>query len=565
MASTVSGERRGSPPGRQVRLRTRETGPAAWRNLRPLAVVTATQMARIDRLAQSDWSLPGAVLMENAGANAYAAVRAHLWGGVSAHGPLVFVAGRGNNGGDAFVMARHAHVAGADEVLVALAGGEPRAGGTAAANLAACRALRIPIVAGSAARGALQRAAWIFDGITGTGLRSSLAPPLAAVVERINAASGSVVAIDVPSGLREGYAGGPLVRAAATVTIGLPKRCLYLPRVRTAVGEILVAAAGFPPALLTDPAIGCHLLTGDLLPRLLPAAQPDAHKGTRGHVAVFAGAPGTTGAAHLAGGAAARSGAGLVTLASVEPACAVTAALAPAATFVPLPASTDGQMIATAEEVAGSVARPTALLLGPGLGRSDAGDSLVFGLLDALADTPTVIDADGLNALADRPERLDALGPETVLTPHPGELARLGRLPAPPEGLPRLAAARDLAARTRATVVAKGSPTFVCAGERVWILARPNPALAAAGSGDVLAGVIASLLAQGLAATDAARLGVWVHSRAARIAGGDDDRGVAMEQVAAAVGAAVNLRRGKRRRGARRGFRRPRRRQSGAP
>ena len=314
MASTVIDEARASSCGRHVRLRTRETGAAAWRNLRPLAVVTGPQMARIDDRAQGDWSLPGAVLMENAGANGYAAVRAHLWGGASARGPLVFVAGRGNNGGDAFVMARHAHVAGADEVVVALAGGEPRGGGATAANLAACRALQIPIVAGGAARAALQRAAWIFDGITGTGLRSSLAPPLAAVVEQINAASGSVVAIDVPSGLRDGYAGGPLVRAAATVTMGLPKRCLYLPRVRTAVGEILVVAVGFPPALLTDPAIGCHLLTGDLLPRLLPAAAPDAHKGTRGHVAVFAGAPGTTGAAHLAGGAAARSGAGLVTL-----------------------------------------------------------------------------------------------------------------------------------------------------------------------------------------------------------------------------------------------------------
>ena len=113
-----------------------------------------------------------------------------------------------------------------------------------------------------------------------------------------------MVAIDVPSGLHDGYDGGPLVRADATVTMGLPKRCLYLPGVRTAVGAILVVAVGFPRELLVEPALGCHLLTADLLPGLLPGAAPDAHKGTRGHVAVFAGAPGTTGAAYLAAGAA---------------------------------------------------------------------------------------------------------------------------------------------------------------------------------------------------------------------------------------------------------------------
>ena len=193
--------------------------------------------------------------------------------------------------------------------------------------------------------------------------------------------------------------------------------------------------------------------------------------------------------------------------------------------------------------MAALLSQPNALLLGPGLGRSDSGDTLVHGLLDELSGTPTVIDADGLNALADRDDLLEKLGPRCVLTPHPGELARLLRLTAPPEGRERLAAAQDLAAHTRAIVVSKGSPTFVCADDRVRILARPNPALAAAGSGDVLAGATASLLAQGLPAADAAALGVWVHSRAARIAGGRDDRGVPMEQVADALRPAVNLRR----------------------
>ena len=223
-----------------------------------------------------------------------------------------------------------------------------------------------------------------------------------------------------------------------------------------------------------------------------------------------------------------------------------------------------GQLAATAADVAASFARPTALLVGPGLGRSNAGDALVYGLLDKLPDTPKVIDADGLNALADRPDLLETLGPENRSYPasrRTGASSPAGRRR--PEGRQRLSAAKNLAAQTRAIVVAKGSPTFICATDRVWILARPNPALAAAGSGDVLAGAIASLLAQGLAAIDAARLGVWIHSRAARIAGGRDDRGVSMEQVAAALGAAVNLRRARPRRGPRR--RRRRWHQSGAP
>ena len=266
-------------------MRTRQVGSAAWRNLRPLRVATGAAMAAIDRRAQSEWALAGSVLMENAGANAYAAVRADLWAGCAAPGPLVFVAGRGNNGGDALVMARHASNGGADDVVVVLAAGEPRPGGAPAANLAACRALGIPVAAGPDADAAIAAAAWIFDGITGTGLRAELAAPAAAVVERINAAPGKVIAIDVPSGLRDGYRSGPLVRANATVTIGLPKRCLYLPVTRTAAGEILVVAAGFPRPLLTDPAAGCDLLATDLLSDLLPAAAIDAHKGTRGHVA----------------------------------------------------------------------------------------------------------------------------------------------------------------------------------------------------------------------------------------------------------------------------------------
>ena len=507
-------------------MRTREAGSAAWRNLRPLRVATGARMAAIDQRAQREWALPGGVLMENAGANAYAAVRAHLWAGSTAPGPLVFVAGRGNNGGDALVMARHAHNGGADGVMVVLAAGEPRPGGSAAANLAACRALGIPVVTGRKAAAAIAAASWIFDGITGTGLRAELAAPLAESVARINAAAGRVVAIDVPSGLRDGYRGGPLVRAAATVTMGLPKRCLYLPPARAAAGEVLVVAVGFPRALLADPDIGCDLLTDDLLPALLPPAAVDSHKGTRGHLGVFAAAPGTTGAGHLAAAAAARVGAGLVTL------------YVDAETY-PLAAPAARSTMCRRLEVAGgaglraAAARHQALLVGPGWGRGAARRALLGELLET--PRPGVLDADGLTLLArlaaaeGRPRRLRG---RWVLTPHPGEMGRLLGIPTAEVLADPAAAAAAAADRWQAAVILKGHVSYVAgappaeppagpagpAAARLALLDAGNPALGTGGAGDVLAGVAAGLLSRGAPPAAAARAAVLVHARAARAA-----------------------------------------------
>jgi NAD(P)H-hydrate epimerase len=460
--------------------------------------------------------------MENAGANAYAAVRDHLWAGASAAGPLVFVAGRGNNGGDALVMARHARNGGANDVVVVLAGGEPRPG-AAADNLAACRALGIPVVTGDDARAAIASATWIFDGITGTGLRAELAAPLAAVVARINAAPGKVVAIDLPSGLRDGYRSGPLVRATATVTMGLPKRCLYLPAVRTGVGEVLVVAVGFPRVLLTDPANGCDLLTGDLLADLLPAAAVDAHKGTRGHVGVFAAAPGATGAGLLACTAAARVGAGLVTLY----ADAQTYALVAPAARSTMCRSLDGT---GGPDLQRLLARHQALLVGPGWGVNAERRALLGELL--AAPRSGVLDADGLTLLAQlaaaegQPRRLHG---RWVLTPHPGEMGRLLGIPTAEVLADPAAAATAAADRWQASVILKGHVSYVAGappapapavqagrpapgGPRLALLDAGNPALGTGGAGDVLAGVVAGLMSRGMTTDAAARAGVLVHA-----------------------------------------------------
>jgi NAD(P)H-hydrate epimerase len=407
-------------------------------------------------------------------------------------------------------MARHAQLAGAAEAVVVLAGGEPRAGSSSATNLAACRALGIPVLADGDGRAALRRASWIFDGVTGTGLRAALEGPMAALVEQINAAPGRVVAIDVPSGLGDGYDGGPLVRADVTVTMGLPKRCLYLPAVRTAVGEIIVVAVGFPPALLTDPAIGCHLLTEDLLPALVPDAAPDAHKGTRGHVAVFAAAPGTTGAAHLASTAAARAGAGLVTLYVDGETYPLVAPAARSTMCRRLDAGGGAELGAL-------LARHQALLVGPGWGTDAQRLALLAELL--AAPLPGVLDADGLNLLAQLAAAEGAprpLGGRWVLTPHPGEMGRLLGVPTAQVLADPAAAAAAAAERWQAAVVLKGHVSYVADAGGLAILDAGNPALATGGSGDVLAGVVAGLMSRGLEARVAARAAVLVHSRAGR-------------------------------------------------
>ena len=501
---------------------------------------------------------PGVNLMQNAG-QAIATAILHRTGSLGARSVVVLV-GPGDNGGDALITAARLAATGAR--VTAWASRERP---------------NDPLVAAATARGVrwrvwnadphplthdVRQASCLVDGLLGIGSTPPLRGPIADILAALPMVVGQTrVAVDIPSGIDadSGTADSSTFRADFTLATGPIKLGALLHPAVEFTGRQIALDIGLPAHSYAQ--LRTSLIDARATRRLLPARPLDGHKGTFGRLAIVAGSSRYRGAAALATVAALRAGAGLVTLASVEQACAATAVAAPAATFVPLPSS-NGQLAATVAEVKAAFARPTALLLGPGLGRSTKSDALVHGLLDALSDTPAVIDADGLNSLADQANRLETLGPKAILTPHPGELARLLQLPAPPEGRERLAAAQSLAARTRATIVAKGSPTFVSSADRVWILARPNPALAAAGSGDVLAGAIASLLAQGLKPTEAARLGVWLHSRAARIAGGRDDRGVPMEQVADALRPAVNLRRAG-------PWRRPwhgrRRRQSGAP
>jgi ADP-dependent NAD(P)H-hydrate dehydratase / NAD(P)H-hydrate epimerase len=486
--------------------------PAAEGGL-PVKIVDAEQMARIDARSTAEYGIPSRDLMESAGRGAYQMMKASVWAGPAPAGPLVFVAGRGANGGDAFVMARHARLDGAAAAVV-LAGARPPAGTDAAANLDACEALGIPVTdwggTPDSAEPLIASAAWIFDGIAGTGLRGPLRPPLEGLVAALNASPAPCAAIDVPSGLGDGYRDGwPVVHADCTLTMGLPKQCLFLPRARRHCGRILVVEPGFPRPLLEDPAITGEQIDDQSYRGLLAPLPPDAHKGDRGHVAVFAGSPGTTGAAWLASHAAARARVGLVSL------------FADAATL-PLVAPACRSVMARPWDETDprgfDPSRFTALLVGPGWGLGEGRARWLARLL--AAGLPGVLDADGITLLARlEPAARPRLGGRWILTPHPGEFARLAGVSKDvllDDPLPQVLAA---ARRLDAVIVLKGHVSIVAEPSgRTHVLDGCNPALATGGSGDVLAGLVAAGLAGGLAPASAAIFGVSLHARLGAIA-----------------------------------------------
>jgi len=477
-------------------------------------IVSSETMTRIDRRSQDEFAIPSLVLMEDAGVKAWALLKRAGKPDRRAQRRIVFAAGRGNNGGDAFVMARQAAAEGWQPLSIVLAGGRPDPETDPGRNLASCEALGIEIidwpVQSDLAVTRLAEASWILDGIAGTGLRGALKPPASDLVRAINQSRGRKVALDVPSGVGDGFLPEyPAVRADLTLTMGLPKLCLYLPRARALCGRILVVPVGFPPALVEDPAIAGELLTPAAWKDLLPAVPVDTHKNRRGHLAVFAGARGTTGAAWLGATAAARARVGLVTLFADADAYPI---LAPKLTSVMCRPWSPGMPV-SGEGSEWDPTRFTGLLVGPGWGLGEERSAWMESLFTL--SIPGVIDADALTLLGARTARRPInLGGKWVLTPHPGEFARLAGVNRDSVLDDPVGHALAAAERMNAVVVLKGACTVVAAVDgRFWVLDGVNPALATGGSGDVLAGLIAGGIAGGLGPVDAALFGVSLHAR----------------------------------------------------
>ncbi|TVQ42102.1 MAG: NAD(P)H-hydrate dehydratase [Wenzhouxiangella sp.] len=453
----------------------------------------AEQVRELDRLAIEEHGIPGYELMNRAGVAAFAALR-QRWPQARS---ITICCGGGNNGGDGYVIARLAFQAGFDVQLLALKHPDSLSGDAARAAedwRSCCGAI------GSAAdpfSGEL-----LVDALLGTGLDRAPEGDWADFIERMNRSGLPILAVDVPSGLKAdtGMPLGPTVRAALTVTFIGNKRGLYTGRAGRWCGEVRYAGLDTPDGIHTVITADARLLETDDLALALPPRHPDTHKGDLGHVLVIGGDIGMAGAPVLAGRAALRAGSGLVSLATRAEHAGLALAVQPELMC---------HGVESLEALDVRIERADVLALGPGLGQSDWSQAVFRRALQA--GKPLVVDADGLNLLAGQ----DDLAERWVLTPHPGEAARLLECTVGDIQRDRFAAVRALAQRYAAVVVLKGHGTLIAAADgTVDVCPYGNPAMASAGMGDALTGIIASLAGQGLDLFEAARCGVLAHALA---------------------------------------------------
>jgi NAD(P)H-hydrate epimerase len=489
----------------------------------------------LDRDAEARLGVPGLVLMENAGRGAFEAIRARF-GDALDH--VVIVAGPGQNGGDGFVVARHLLQAGF-RPAVFLLGTASALAGDAASNARMLGALGLPIAELSAGElmplaFALQTATLIVDAVFGTGLARPISGVFADAIELMQHAA-PVVALDLPSGADAdtGAVLGCAPRAALTVTFAAHKRGLHQHPAAALAGDIVCASIGVP--LPRDVIAGsAGLLEASDVGAWITRRPPDAHKGSAGHVLVVAGAPGRTGAALLAGLGAMRAGAGLVTIATHAAARVALDQKVIELMTDALPSDADD---ALAHVHALAETRQSAVI-GPGFG-TDL-DAIAF--LRALAielPLPCVLDADALTALGTDHAFLRRAAAPRVLTPHPGEAARMLGVSTAEVQADRFGAAQTLATQTSAIVVLKGSRTVIASTSAPpRVCPTGTPAMAVAGTGDVLAGVLGALLAQ-LEPLAAACAATYLHGLAGTLAT-PHDRGLLASELAAALPAAIS-------------------------
>lgn len=498
-----------------------------------MKVVTAAEMRQIDQDTIEGIGIPGIVLMETAGS---AIVRA-----IEQHYPtcqrIGIFAGKGNNGGDGIVIARQLAHLGRDVHLFLVSPSDSFTG-EAQINLQIAKNLGLPIeeVLGGKDRwkhGSVE--VWkdwvancelLVDAIFGTGLRGTVRDPIATVINAINRLSTPILSVDLPSGLDAdtGHPLGTSVRADRTVTIGLPKRGLLMHPGAELAGKLEVVDIGFPEQVIDAQNIKAHWTTAAQAAQWTPPRPPSSHKGSYGRVLVVAGSTGMTGAAALASEAALRAGAGLVTLATPKHLNPILEGLLPEVMTLPLPETDAGSLSvsATSTILEFAVKTKSILAIGPGLSQHPETVSFVHQLIrenrEQELDLRMVIDADGLNALAQVRETLSLLNSETMLTPHPGEMARLTSTSVPVLEKDRISTAQQFASKYGVTLVFKGAPTVTSTPNgNLWVNSTGNPGMATGGMGDVLTGIIAGLMAQGIPSENAAALGVYLHGLAGDI------------------------------------------------
>jgi NAD(P)H-hydrate epimerase len=486
-------------------------------------IVTVDEMRELEARAEREYGLTSHILMENAGKSAAEILveymsKQHSKSRREVHEMLVLV-GPGNNGGDGLVMARHLEQWGAHistyhwkEQLLTFNGREIPQEDTA-------QELEEIIL----------RADYILDALLGTGRSRPLPDSMRSLLGRVHEerekrAELRVIAIDLPTGLNAdtGEVDPGTIPVDVTITLACPKQGFFFFPGREYIGELHVGSIGLPPELESH--LKTEMLTGQLVNSVLPKRPLNSNKGTFGKVMLFCGSPPYPGSAFLAGSAAGRIGAGLITLAVTEQMLPIYASAFHETTFVLLPEKEAGsfECVSTLKS---HLEGYRALLMGPGLGQSPYIREVILELLEELRAMPDeqrphlIVDADGLNNLSALERWWTLLPPGTVITPHPGEMGRLCHgLKVSGGGIDRLELSRSKAQEWQVTLVLKGACTIITEpGGRTRINWQANPALATAGTGDVLAGMIAGLLAQKVDPFDAASAAVHLHAAASEL------------------------------------------------
>jgi hydroxyethylthiazole kinase-like uncharacterized protein yjeF len=487
-----------------------------------MKICTPKQMQEIDRKAIKGMGIPGLELMENAGMATFGMIKKYY--GSPEGKKAVVVCGKGNNGGDGFVVARYLHENGADvEILLLCKKDDP--GGDAAVNLQRAIQMDIPIHEISSPKDmAIPFAAWIIvDAILGTGFTGDIKYPYDVIIDALNQIPVPIVAIDTPSGLdgATGKVSDPTVMAELTVTLGLPKIGQVLYPGKSFCGTLEIAPIGLPDGIFDD--LKSIYVDNDEALLILPERKPDAHKGDYGKLFVLAGSTGLTGAASMSSLAALKCGAGLVVLGCPASLNHIFEMKLTEVMTKPLPdvGKRGNLALRGMGEIRQQIEWADAVAIGPGIGTHHETVELIQRLATQV-DKPMVIDADGLNILAKNPSLLKEHKGPLVISPHPGEFARLTGKNIDEILENRLELASQFAQEFNLTIILKGAPSIIANPEGYqYINSTGSEGMATAGSGDVLTGLIGGFLAQGVEITDAAVLAAYVHGLA-----GDEAAGI---------------------------------------
>lgn len=485
-----------------------------------MKIADAHTIRDIDRIAVEKYGISGLQLMENAGRGVSEIAIREL--GSKAASSVVIFCGKGNNGGDGYVAARHLHNAGITAKIFSLCEinelkGDAAANASTWVKMGGAVDELLSVEALGTALPSIQKADIVIDAIFGTGLSTDVTGLHASAIKSINKNSKKILSIDIPSGIHAttGAVLGEAVRAHFTATMAMPKLGLLLFPGRAHAGAVEIVDIGVPREAVEGASIKWNLLTGADMTRILRPRKTESHKSSHGHLLILAGSPGLTGAAYMAGTAALRAGAGLATMGVPVSLNDIMEAKTTEVMTIGLPETADKTLGKASYEAARRLlANKTALVIGPGSGNSKEVMELIELIIQDI-HVPVVIDADGLNSFAPKIGSLKGMKTEVVLTPHPGEASRLLNMKIPEIQADRIGAAERLVEMTGATVVLKGAYTVIAhPSGQVYLNPTGNPGLATAGTGDILAGMLGAFLAQGYGALEAAQASVYIHGLA---------------------------------------------------